>query len=217
MPTPMAQVPRQRDLSRWMPSTFGSPVRHQQRIEHRDDADDRADRQVDVARHDHEDHARSHDRDDGTFERQGVTMLTGARFLPPVAMPKPIQIAASATSMPNNTQVDFRLVLAATRLAQGLCPTCARVRRLRHRSSAASDLKKSMPSARTVRALGTCSVSDEHSTTTGLCPKTQFAGEAAELGAAAGLGPLPHRWVRAVVGSVAPVHRTGLESTTWRR
>ena len=41
----------------------GQPVGHQQRVGHRDEADERPDRQVDVARHDDQDHAGGDDRD----------------------------------------------------------------------------------------------------------------------------------------------------------
>ena len=52
-----------------MPS-MGQPVGHQQRIGHRDDADDGPDRQVDVARHDDEDHPGRDDRDTRRLDGQ---------------------------------------------------------------------------------------------------------------------------------------------------
>ena len=48
----------------------GHPVGHEQRVGHGDEADQRPDRQVDVARHDDEDHAGGDDRDAGRLDRQ---------------------------------------------------------------------------------------------------------------------------------------------------
>ena len=46
------------------------PVGHQQRVGHGDDADERPDREVDVARHDDEDHAGRDDATTGRLDRQ---------------------------------------------------------------------------------------------------------------------------------------------------
>ena len=48
----------------------GHPVGHQQGVGHRDDADQRPDRQVDVARHDDQDHPGRDDRDARGLDRE---------------------------------------------------------------------------------------------------------------------------------------------------
>ena len=62
-------IPRTRASAHWNgtsaadPEDVRKPVGHQQRVGHGDDADERPDRQVDVARDDDQDHARGDDRD----------------------------------------------------------------------------------------------------------------------------------------------------------
>ena len=66
-----------------------------------EEAEQRPDRQVDVARHDDQHHAGGHDRDRGALDRQvpQVARRSGSRR--PTAMLKPIQMTASATTMPS--------------------------------------------------------------------------------------------------------------------
>ena len=70
-PMPSARAMTQRNgKSAPMPEDRGQPVGHQQRVGHRDEPDERPDRQVDVARHDDQDHAGRDDRDAGGLDGQ---------------------------------------------------------------------------------------------------------------------------------------------------
>ncbi len=75
------------------------PLRLHDADHHADEAEHGADRQVDVAGDDDEHHPAGHDRDRGGLHRE-VPEIARREETPPESRWKPVQIAASATSMP---------------------------------------------------------------------------------------------------------------------
>ena len=109
MPSASARTQRNGDVRRRCPRTCGQPVGHQQRVGHRDEADQRADRQVDVARDDDQHHAGRDDRDARRPGRPCVTMLVGWISLPPLRMWNVEQDDDQRDEHAEQAEVDLRL------------------------------------------------------------------------------------------------------------